>query len=74
MGKTQKKIKKISSEYRVDKITGFNNKNVQEKIKSMEARPPKGDWHEFHYVRIKTTTLTQKWTNKVNGKTIEGYY
>ena len=40
----------------------------------MEARPPKGDWHEFHYLHIETTTLTQKWTNKLNGKTIEGYY
>ena len=37
----------------------------------MEARPPKGDWCKFDHVYIKTTTLTQKWTNKVKEKTFE---
>ena len=74
MGKI-KKIKKSSLEYGAEKITGFNNKNVHEKIKSMEACPPKGDWCKFDQVHIiKTTTLTQKLTNKVNGKTFEVYY
>ena len=40
----------------------------------MEAHPPKGDWCKFDHVYIKTTTLTQKWTNKVNRKTFEIYY
>ena len=55
-----KKIKKSSSEYRAEKITGFNNENVHEKIKLMEARPPKDDWHKFDHVYIKRTTLAQK--------------
>ena len=38
--KKQKKNKKSSSQYKTEKITGFNNENVHEKIKSMEARPP----------------------------------
>ena len=73
-GEDAKKIKKSSSEYRAEKITGFNNENVHEKIKLMEAHPPKGDWCKFDHVYIKTTTLTQKWTNKVNEKTFEVYY
>ena len=40
----------------------------------MEVCPPKGDRRKFHHVYIKTTTLTQKWTNKINGKTFEVYY
>ena len=60
--------------YRAEKITGFNNKNVHEKIKLMEVRPPKRDWCKFDHVYIKTTTLTEKWTNKINGKTFEVYY
>ena len=48
-----KKIKKNSSEYRAEKITGFNNENAHEKIKSMEAHPPKGDWCKFDHVYIK---------------------
>lgn len=54
-----KKIKKSSLQYRTEKITGFNDKNVHEKVKSMEARPPKCDRHKFGHVYIKTTTLTQ---------------
>ena len=68
------KIKKSSLQYRTEKITGFNDKNVHEKVKSMEARPPKCDRHKFGHVYIKTTTLTQKWTNKVNERTFEAYY
>ena len=37
----------------------------------MEARPSKGDWCKFDHVYIKTTTLTQKWTNKVKEKTFD---
>ena len=37
----------------------------------MEARPPKGDWCKFDHVYIKTTTLTQKWTNKVKENTFD---
>ena len=40
MKKQKKKNKKSSSQYKTEKITGFNNENVHEKIKSMEARPP----------------------------------
>ena len=40
----------------------------------MEVCPPKGDCHKFDHVYIKSTTLTQKWTNKVNGKTFKFYY
>ena len=58
MGTIQKIIEKSSSEYRAEKITGFNNENVYEKIKLMEACPPKGDRRKFHHVYIKTTTLT----------------
>ena len=54
----KKIIEKSSSEYRAEKITGFNNENVYEKIKLMEACPPKGDRRKFHHVYIKTTTLT----------------
>ena len=55
-------------------MTGFHNENVHEKIKSIEARSPKGDWRKFDHAYIKTTTLSQKWLNKVNGKTFEVYY
>ena len=37
---------KSSLEYRVEKIVGFINENVHEKIKSMEARPPEGVRHK----------------------------
>ena len=40
----------------------------------MEVCPPKGDWCKFDHVCIKTTTLIQKRTNKVNGKTFGVYY
>ena len=73
-GEDTKKNKKSSSEYRAEKITGFNNQNVHEKITSMEARPPKGDSRTFDHVYIKTTTLTQALANNVNGKTFEVYY
>ena len=56
--KDEKKIQKSSSQYKTENIAGFNNENVHEKIKSMEARPPKCDWHKLDYVYIKTTTLT----------------
>ena len=68
-GGDTKEIKKSSLEYRAEKITGFNNRNVREKIKSMEACLPKDDWCKFDQVYIiKTITLTQKPTNKVNRK------
>ena len=70
----KKRKKKSSSKYKTEKIIGFNNKNVHEKIKSMVVRSLKGYWHKFDHVYIKTTTLTQKWTNKVKGKTVEVYY
>ena len=37
-GNDTKKIKKSSSEYRAEKITGFNRESVNEKIKSMEVQ------------------------------------
>ena len=37
-------------------MTGFHNENVHEKIKSIEARSPKGDWRKFDHAYIKTTT------------------
>ena len=36
--KWYKKIKKSPSEYRAEKITGFNRESVNEKIKSMEVQ------------------------------------
>ena len=48
MGKIQKKIKISSSEYRAEKVTGFNKENVHEKIKLMEVRPTKSDFHKFY--------------------------
>ena len=48
MGKIQKKIKISSSEYRAEKVTGFNKENVHEKIKLMEVHPTKGDFHKFY--------------------------
>ena len=70
MEKTQdaedtKIIKRSSSKYRAEKITGFNNQNVNEKIKSMEARLPKGDWCKSDNFNIKTTTLTQILTYQI---------
>ena len=52
-------IKRSSSKYRAEKITGFNNQNVNEKIKSIEACLRKGDWCKFDNFNIKTTTSTQ---------------
>ena len=48
MGKIQKKIKISSSEYRAEKVTGFNKENVHEKIKLMEVHPTKSDFHKFY--------------------------
>ena len=48
MGKIQKKIKISSSEYRAEKVTGFNKENVHEKIKLMEVHPTKGDFHKLY--------------------------
>ena len=73
-GEDTKKIKKSSSECRAEKITDLITKMYLKKIRLMEVCPPKGDWHKFDLVYIKTTALTQKWTNKVNGKTFEVYY
>ena len=44
---------------------------IKKKKKSIEAQTPKGDWRKSNHVYIKTSTLTQKWTNKVNRKTFE---
>ena len=40
----------------------------------MKVHIPKGDWHKIDHVYIKTTTLTQKWTNTVNGKIFGAYF
>ena len=47
-GEDTKKIKISSSEYRAEKVTGFNKENVHEKIKLMEVHPTKGDFHKFY--------------------------
>ena len=46
-GENTKKIKINSSEYRAEKVTGFNKENIHEKIKLMEVHPTKGDFHKF---------------------------
>ena len=55
--------KKGSAEYRSGKVLGYTNSNTLERIKSMQLRPPKGDWRKFDTIKIKITTLIQKWTH-----------
>ena len=50
----QKKLRKAPQNIELKKC-GLANENVHERIKSMEACPPKGDWHKFDHVYVKTT-------------------